>query len=484
MMRRMEAAVGPTATVSLQPLWRLTTCADAGYLRRRRWLLGRSPLLMQVGDHNTVATWCTTATPQRYFFASWQASNTTADVASAATTITSTSTPTPPPSCASQNSNASTSTAGSATAELQQLKLQIRDLKEALEDSRRTVQQLLQLKTGRGDIRGDLAAGLSDSASASRVASARTETPATRENGACYVVRTSPELFDALRGRGSESASRTIILEGSLFVLDWYTQVIVDRAKVTLIGNGATIIGHLAVRGRGAVLSISDAFLFAPGTASLQQGGGGGANTSLPLPRAPPPLEGMSVMPLLPVLSATISAGLHLTRCTISNGRDGVYLGMASHATLSDVTIINCTRGLYEGVGCRTSLLASCRFAQNRYHVVLLGEDSRERASLLGCYPPSKAPVEEGSPKAKIAESSKTGSCKYSVKFTTVASMEEISPPDFHCTSPPLTLQENKAQVVLQHDPIADIYDDCWSDGVHLELSEEDRTAGLSDPVY
>lgn len=174
---------------------------------------------------------------------------------------------------------------------------------------------------------------------------------------------------------------------------------------------------------------------------------------------------------LMPVVSVTSGAGLHLNRCVLSNGRDGVYLGMGSHCTLNHVRVVNCIRGLYEGVGCQASTVSDCVFQSNRYHMVLLGANNGERAAQL-----FKSAANPSTGGAAIAAA-------YSAEFGRVSSAADVLAPGVTCDSA-IALQQPKAQVVLQHNPITDIYEDCWADGAKLELGERDATAGLSDPLF
>ncbi|KPA77814.1 hypothetical protein ABB37_06632 [Leptomonas pyrrhocoris] len=407
-------------------------------------------------------------TPRRTLFRGWKAVDVrTEDAASAADTRTD----------AVSHAQAGEMRDGAAAAtrnEITQLRQQIVDLKEALEASQETVKQLLVL-TSAQKASGDVAA-----AAASAAAAVPCGTPgrpcgpcgypaeaAKSARGACYVVRTSEELVDALRGRGSEHASRTILLDGKLFLLDMYGKVEVDQARVSVVGNNATVIGHISVRGRGAVLAASDVFFLCPYDIQLRLSGassGGGTTTTV---NATGRKEGENYANLTPVIGATAGAGVHLDRCVLSNGRDGVYLGMGSHCTLKRVRIVNCIRGLYEGVGCRTSMVDACAFQSNRYDMVLLGPGGAERARRLF---------------QKISPSNAYGE-NFTASFSPDAAVADVLAPDVTAASA-IALQQNKAQVVLQHNPITDIYEDCWVDGQQVQLSEVDATAGLSDPVF
>ncbi|KPI89313.1 hypothetical protein ABL78_1542 [Leptomonas seymouri] len=358
-----------------------------------------------------------------------------------------------------------------AQKEIERLRQQIVDLQEALQASQETVKQLLMLNSApkaSGPSAAGAAARCRSSGSPSGPCGGAAEVT-NDSRGASYVVRTSEELIDALRGRGSEHASRTILLDGELFVLDMYAPVEVDQARVSILGNNATVIGPIAVRGRGAVLAISDAFLFCPHGVQLRltdsSSGTAVASAKTPARVAGTPLK--ESMMLTPVVSATAGAGVHLDRCVLSNGRDGVYLGMGSRCTLNHVRIVNCIRGLYEGVGCRTSMMDACTFQANRYHMVLLGPDKAEWAGRIFQSP---SPCRE-----------RGATC--SPTFSSNASVEDVLAPGVTATSV-VALQQNKAQVVLQHNPITDIYEDCWVDGQRVELSGADATSGLSDPLF
>ncbi|KAG5504174.1 hypothetical protein JIQ42_06006 [Leishmania sp. Namibia] len=377
--------------------------------------------------------------------------------------------------------------------EVLQLRQQVSDLKEALEDSQEAVKQLLIFSASQAQQSACRAA-------ASAQESSPTATPAAasapslnyRQNlqGACYVVRTSEELTDALRGYGSEHASRTVLLDGKLFVLNPYAPVVVDRARVSILGNNATIIGQIAVKGRGALLSVSDAFLLEPGGMQLRSATRGGGDGVLAAEAAAPlatnPTEGEeknAAAILMPVVSATVGASLHLNRCTLSSGRDGVYLGMGSHCTLNHVRIVNCIRGLYEGVGCRALILSACTFQSNRYHIVLLGPNKSERAAQMfhgASGADAAAAVAAASSSSSAIDAVGAAS---SVAFTSAASVADVLARGI-TNDGPIAIQQTKAQVVLQHCPITDTYEDCWCDGVRLELSAQDATAGLSDPLF
>jgi hypothetical protein len=352
--------------------------------------------------------------------------------------------------------------------EVRQLRQQVVDLKEALEASQETVKQLLILTSGQ-----TMSSTTAATTSAAAAPSGGQATKSAR--GACYVVRTSEELVDALRGRGSEHASRTILLDGSIFLLDLYGKVEVDQARVSIVGNKATVIGHIAVKGRGAVLAASDVFFLCPYDLELRKTPASGAAMSdvaatsvLMSVNATGRKATENAANLKPVISATAGAGVHLNRCVLSNGRDGVYLGMGSHCTLNHVRIVNCIRGLYEGVGCRTSMVDTCTFQSNRYHMVLLGPGGSERATRLF---------------QKASPSSHTHGAAFTASFTAAATAGDVLAPGV-TTASVIALQQTKAQVVLQHNPITDIYEDGWADGQRVELSGADATAGLSDPLF
>lgn len=361
------------------------------------------------------------------------------------------------------------------TEEVKQLRQQVEDLKEALEASQEAVKQLLMLTSVQKKSSAAAIARSIPSQPGGGVAEAAADT-----HGASYVVRTSEELVDALRGRGSEQASRTIILDGKLFLLDLYGKVEVDQARVSIVGNSATVIGHISVKGRGAVLTASDVFFLCPYDLELRprdSGSGGdhnGSNETATVTTlgqtsvnatGKKPTE--NAADLTPVISATAGAGLHLDRCVLSNGRDGVYLGMGSHCTLNHVRIVNCIRGLYEGVGCRTSMVDGCTFQANRYHMVLLGPGGAKRASRL----------------FQQLGGSTAHATAFTATFSPTATVADVLSPRVTTTSV-VAVQQTKAQVVLQHNPITDIYEDCWIDGQPVKLAEADATAGLSDPLF
>ncbi|KAK7197683.1 hypothetical protein NESM_000720100 [Novymonas esmeraldas] len=361
-----------------------------------------------------------------------------------------------------------------STVELQQLRQQVVDLKEALEASQEAVKQLLLL-SAQHRLRG-AASTASATPDAATAATAPPPAPAApvdccqHGSGACYVVRTSEELVDALRGRGSEHASRTVVLDGRIFLLDTHAPVVVDRARVSIVGNNAVVVGHVAVKGRGALLSASDVFFLAPSDMQLRQAAASGASAAtVPLFINPTGrTEKNAAAVLMPVIGATVGASVHLTRCTVSSGRDGVYLGMGSRCTLHHVRVVNCIRGLYEGVGCRASVVAACTFQANRYHMVLLGPNNAQRSAQL---------FRESAGGADATRS------EYSATFTSSAAVTDVLAPGLSSNSA-IAIQQTKAQVVLQHNPIVDIYEDCWTDGAHVRLSERDATSGLSDPLF
>ncbi|GET87390.1 hypothetical protein, conserved [Leishmania tarentolae] len=287
--------------------------------------------------------------------------------------------------------------------------------------------------------------------------------------------------MNALHGHGSEASSHTVLLDGRLFVLDPHTPIVVNRRRVSIIGDDAIIIGRIDVKGRGALLSASDVFFLEPGNTQLwrkaAEGGDRISATAAAQVREPLLIpstgrkEKSATEILMPVISATVGAGVHLNRCTLSSGRDGVYLGMGSHCILNHVRIVNCIRGLYEGVGCRTSMLSACTFQSNRYHMVLLGPNNAERAAqMFGSA--SSAGNETGREETS-----------YSVVFTSAASAADVLPRGFTSDSASV-IQQTKAHVVLQHCPITDVYSNCWCDAAKVELSVEDATAGLSDPLF
>lgn len=397
-------------------------------------------------------------------------------------------------SSATESDTSSTAAQASALAsEVRQLRQQVSDLKEALEDSQEALKQLLILsasQTLQSAWRAAAAAQASTPAGATASASVSSLDGRRHRQGAWFVVRTSEELMSALRGHGSEHASHTVLLDGKLFILDPYAPVVVNQTRVSIVGNNATIIGRIAVKGRGALLSASDVFLLEPGDMHLRcatHGSGDEVSATAAAAAATAPL---SINPtgrkdknaaglLKPVVSATVGAGVHLNRCTLSSGRDGVYLGMGSHCTLNCVRIVNCIRGLYEGVGCRTSMLSACTFQSNRYHMVLLGPSNAERATQMFRRASGARAVAVASPSA----ATDTEGTAYSVVFTSSASTTDVLPPGF-TSAGAIATRQTKAQVVLQHCPITDVYSDCWCDGVKVELSAQDATAGLSDPLF
>ncbi|KAG5508739.1 hypothetical protein JKF63_05237 [Porcisia hertigi] len=373
--------------------------------------------------------------------------------------------------------------------EVQRLRQQVSDLKEALEANREIVKQLWILSAA--DTQqfpcGAAAAEAQVSARAFTAASVPAKSLDSLEHrqGACYVVRTSEELTDALCGHGSEHAWRTVVLDGKLFILNPCAPVVVDRARVFMVGNNATIIGQIAVRGRGAVLSASDIFFLHSADMGLRSAACGGGESSFstvapPLLISPRGCNDKSVpVALMPVISATVGASVHLSHCTLSSGRDGVYLGMGSRSTLNHVRIVNCIRGLYEGVGCRASMISACVFQSNRYHMVLLGPNNSDRAAQVFHRASSAGETAATSPNTEKAQMQAT----YSAVFTTAASAADVLPPGF-TSDAAIATRENKAHVVLQHNPITDIYEDCWCAGARVDLFDQDATAGLNDPLF
>ncbi|AYU77615.1 hypothetical protein, conserved [Leishmania donovani] len=379
------------------------------------------------------------------------------------------------------------------TSEAQQLRQQVSDLKGALENSQEALKQLLILSASKTPHPAWGAAAAAH-ASAPAATTASSSVPSLdghqHRQGTCCVVRTSEELMSALRGHGSERTSLTVLLNGKLFILDPYAPVVVNRTRVSIVGNNAIIIGRIAVKGRGALLSASDVFFLELGDMQLRsvsRDGGDEVSTTAAAAEATAPLlinprgrkEKGATEFLMPVVSATVGAGVHLDRCTLSSGRDGVYLGMGSHCTLNRVRIVNCIRGLYEGVGCRTSMLSACTFQSNRYHMVLLGPNNAERAARVFCGASGTRTAAVASPSA----AADTEGPAYSVVFTSAASAADVLAPGF-TSDGAIATQQTKAQVVLQHCPITDVYSDCWCDGAKVELSAQDATAGLSDPLF
>lgn len=382
--------------------------------------------------------------------------------------------------------------ASALASEVQQLHQQVSDLKEALEDSQEALKQLLILSASQTPHPAwgtAAAADASTPAATTASASVPSLDGCRHRQGACCVVRTSEELMSALRGHGSERASRTVLLDGKLFILDPYAPIVVNRTRVSIVGNNAIIIGRIAVKGCGALLSASDVFFLEPGdmlhrstthSGDDEASATAAAEVTAPLWINPTGRKEKGAAEfLMPVISATVGAGVHLNRCTLSSGRDGVYLGTGSYCTLNRVRIVNCIRGLYEGVGCRTSMLSACTFQSNRYHMVLLGPNNAERAARMFRGASGARTAAVASPSG-AADAEGTA---YSVVFTSAASAADILALGF-TSDGAIATQQTKAQVVLQHCPITDVYSDCWCDGAKVELSAQDATAGLSDPLF
>lgn len=291
---------------------------------------------------------------------------------------------------------------------------------------------------------------------------------------------------DALR-RGLETpGARIVLLAHHTYLLDLFAPIVVrGSTTVSIIGNGATVVGGIAVE-EGATLDVADVFFFAPNgqrRPQLEVLPVGAEPRVRPNARPEEDREGDEEQsernpdsPRFPILSAINGSRLFVTGCTLVNGRDGVYLGVRSQAELAGTRVLNCVRGLYEGVSCGASIGPGCAFAGNYYHIVLLGPGKATRLadSLLPRAAAAAANAHAGTD---------GGDPLSGLLFARRSDALSVTPPGFQCVRP-VWLRRTRADIVLQQDPIHDVYTECWLDGAPVELSEKDCTASLSDPVY
>ncbi|KAH9584205.1 hypothetical protein LSM04_003323 [Trypanosoma melophagium] len=253
--------------------------------------------------------------------------------------------------------------------------------------------------------------------------------------GGLFVTETSSELEAALQTPGA----RIVLLENHHYVLGTLGSVNITKTNVTIIGNNATIEGYLKVS-RDASLEARNVTFLAPKgfSGECEKGPRNWRSTTL-----------------LPCLDVNQRSNVYLRNCKLLGGRDGLYLGVESYAKLENVLIADCYRGLYEGVRCRVSLLG-CKFQGNFFHIVLLGHDREERAKVFS--------ESSGDPNTVSSETSDLPVC-----FSdTSENGEKIT----------------RADIVLDHDPIEDVYAVFIHKGRHVELPANLATCNLSDPVY
>jgi parallel beta-helix repeat protein len=144
--------------------------------------------------------------------------------------------------------------------------------------------------------------------------------------------------------------------------------------------------------------------------------------------------------PTEPCISVATNASTVVTNCTITGGRDGVYLAGSSTAVLTKCRVTNNTRGVMETLRCRADL-RDCHFEDNKFHCVLLS-------------PPSDAATARA-----------------------VRATRDIPQ---HGN----TFAGGRCDVALTHNPIQDSYGDTYKGGHCLRLSETDSTAGLVDAAW
>ncbi|EPY34638.1 hypothetical protein STCU_01464 [Strigomonas culicis] len=239
--------------------------------------------------------------------------------------------------------------------------------------------------------------------------------------GGFFIVPDDASLVEALQTPGA----RVVLQANRVYNLSYVMRI--RKTHVTIIGNGATIVGSFALT-QGSLLSASDVTFVA---------------------------RQKEIASSLPVFDVTVNSKLYLTNCTLINGRDGVYLGIRSTAKLTGCHVISCVRGVYEGVGCRAAC-EKCEMAENFFGLVLLGPDKEQRC------------------RAYMSE----------VAFQRLADRDAaVLPPGL---DEPLWLREGtgRADVALEHDPMSDVYTSCFKNGEPVVLSAAEATAGLSDPVY
>ncbi|ORC89954.1 uncharacterized protein TM35_000102220 [Trypanosoma theileri] len=140
--------------------------------------------------------------------------------------------------------------------------------------------------------------------------------------GGLFVTTNSAELERALQTPGA----RIVLLENHHYILGTLGSVHITKTNVTIIGNNATIEGYLRLS-RDASLEASNVTFLSPKGLSDENEKG---------------FRDWRSTTLLPCIDATQRSDVHLRNCKLLGGRDGLYLGVDSHAKLENVLIADC----------------------------------------------------------------------------------------------------------------------------------------------
>mmetsp|Transcript_9368 Transcript_9368/g.10538 ORF Transcript_9368/g.10538 Transcript_9368/m.10538 type:complete len:325 (-) Transcript_9368:61-1035(-) len=231
----------------------------------------------------------------------------------------------------------------------------------------------------------------------------------TKVNSVARVVHDDAELEAAIR---DPSCSAIALLPHQRYCI-WAQPLVVTRKSLLLYGNDSTVecslvLKHSTLLARGIHFMGSD--------------------------------DGRS----MPIIDAGFDSRVMLDSCTLRNGREGVYLGNGSMATLADTIISDNIRGIFEGIQCRLTL-KRCTFRRNLFHTVLLGvaELSPHRRAEMLC----RSVEENGGGNVMETDGS-------------------------------------RADFVFSYNPVADEYTDCLREGRPVLLTGEESTANLCDPVW
>lgn len=144
----------------------------------------------------------------------------------------------------------------------------------------------------------------------------------------------------------------------------------------------------------------------------------------------------VSPCPSLPVIDATSGSRVYLSHCTVAHGRDGLYLSNSSTARCQSSTFTSNVRGLFEGIGCGADC-EGCSFRDNLFHAVLLHRPTHQRAFAFSASP----------------------------LLNTFCGV-------------------SRGDVVMQYNPMTDVYTDVIKEGTVRVLTAEDSTANLCDPTW
>ncbi|EKF27475.1 hypothetical protein MOQ_000018 [Trypanosoma cruzi marinkellei] len=251
--------------------------------------------------------------------------------------------------------------------------------------------------------------------------------------GGLFLTTTAAELEKALRTPGS----RIVLVENHHYVLETSGPINISSTNVSIFGNNATIEGSISLTHNATLDACDVTFLGLKNVSDEYEVDGKAWNSTS----------------MLPCIEVTQNSRVYLSNCRLVGGRDGLYLGIESEAQLRNVTISDCIRGIYEGVGCR-AFFSGCMMAGNCFHLVLLGEDREAHVKALTAPNTSDGTTENSEILMRFFDTSDSGKTR------------------------------TRADIAVDHNPITDVYAKCIHGGKKVELPEELATCGLSDPVY